>query len=135
MKYLLDTNIVLELRRKKPSGNVIRWFEEVHANNLYLSCITIGELRSGALKKLKQDKMSGDLLLKWIDSLISDYDEQILDINLETCEIWAQMLNIDSTNAIDGLIAAQSAQSNMTLITRNIKHFKMFDIKLYNPFE
>ena len=87
-----------------------------------------------ALKKAKTDIASGKLLIKWIDSLVSDYEEQILDINLETCEVWAQMLNIDATNAIDSLLAAQSVQSNMILVTRNVKHFKMFNIKLYNPF-
>lgn len=135
MKYLLDTNIVSELRRKNPDNNVINWLEEIDTDSLYLSCITIGELKSGVLKKLKQDKVTGNMLLKWINKLMSDYEDQILDISLETCEIWAQMLNIDATNAIDGLIAAQAKQLDMILVTRNIKHFKMFDIKLCNPFE
>ena len=134
MRYLLDTNIISELRRKQPDSKVVEWFQEIHSSSLYLSCITIGELKSGALKKAKTDIASGKLLIKWIDSLVSDYEEQILDINLETCEVWAQMLNIDATNAIDSLLAAQSVQSNMILVTRNVKHFKMFNIKLYNPF-
>jgi len=134
MRYLLDTNIISELRRKQPDSKVVEWFGEIHASSLYLSCITIGELKSGALKKAKTDIASSKLLIKWIDSLVSDYEEQILDINLETCEVWAQMLNIDATNAIDSLLAAQSVQSNMILVTRNVKHFKMFNIKLYNPF-
>ena len=134
MRYLLDTNIISELRRKQPDSKVLEWFREIHASSLYLSCISIGELRSGALKKAKTDIASGTFFIKWIDSLVSDYEEQILDINLETCEVWAQMLNIDATNAIDSLLAAQSVQSNMILVTRNVKHFQMFNIKLYNPF-
>ena len=135
MKYLLDTNIISELKKKTPDQNVVNWFEGIDTDDLYLSCITIGELKSGALKKTKTDVKTGKLLIKWIDGLMADYEEQILNIDLETCEIWAQLLNIDSTNAIDGLIAAQSLQSNMVLATRNIKHFKMFDIKLLNPFD
>ena len=135
MKYLLDTNIILELKKKTPDQNVVNWFEGIDTDELYLSCITIGELKSGALKKSKTDVKTGKLLIKWIDGLMSDYKEQILNIDLETCEILAQILNIDSTNAIDGLIAAQCFQSNMVLVTRNIKHFNMFDIKLFNPFE
>lgn len=134
MKYLLDTNIVSELRRKKPNDNLVQWFEEIDTDNLYLSCITIGELKSGALKKAKTDQATGKLLFQWINSLVTDYEDQILNIDLETCEIWAHMLNIDSTNAIDSLLAAQSSQSNMTLVTRNVRHFHMFEIKLYNPF-
>lgn len=83
MRYLIDTNIVSELRRKKPNDNVVKWFQDVHASSLYLSCITIGELKSGALKKLKTDKDSGKLLIKWVDSLVADYEDQILDIDLE----------------------------------------------------
>ena len=135
MKYLLDTNIISELKKKSPNQNVVNWFEGIDTDELYLSCITIGELKSGALKKSKTDVKTGKLLIKWIDGLMADYIEQILNIDLETCEILAQILNIDSTNAIDGLIAAQSLQSNMVLVTRNIKHFKMFDIKLFNPFD
>ena len=135
MKYLLDTNIILELKKKTPDQNVVNWFEGIDTDELYLSCITIGELKSGALKKSKTDVKTGKLLIKWIDGLMADYKEQILNIDLETCEILAQILNIDSTNAIDGLIAAQCFQSNMVLVTRNIKHFNMFDIKLFNPFK
>ncbi|CAN0590686.1 unnamed protein product [Ectocarpus sp. 12 AP-2014] len=135
MKYLLDTNIISELKKKTPDQNVVNWFEGIDTDELYLSCITIGELKSGALKKSKTDVKTGKLLIKWIDGLMADYEEQILNIDLETCEIWAELLNIDSTNAIDGLIAAQCLQSNMVLVTRNIKHFNMFDIKLFNPFD
>lgn len=135
MKYLLDTNIISELKKKTPDQNVVNWFEGIDTDELYLSCITIGELKSGALNKFKTDDKTGKLLIKWIDGLMADYEEQILNIDLETCEIWAQLLNIDSTNAIDGLIAAQCLQSNMVLVTRNIKHFNMFDIKLFNPFD
>ena len=135
MKYLLDTNIISEFRKRTPDQNVVKWFKEASTNSLYLSCITIGELRSGALKKCKTDKNTGEALIRWVNDLTADYEEQILNIDLETCFIWAQMLNIDATNGIDSLIAAQAFQSNMTLVTRNIKHFKMFDIKLFNPFE
>lgn len=135
MRYLLDTNIVSELRRKTPNENVVSWFKELHPNTVYLSCITIGEVRAGALKKRKTDKQSGGLLLKWVDSLIRDYDEQIINIDLETSEVWAELLSIDNTNAIDSLVAAQAIQANMTLVTRNVKHFKMFDIKIINPFD
>lgn len=135
MKYLLDTNVISELRRKSPNKNVVNWFESLDSNDLYISCITMGELRTGALKKAKTDKNGGQLLLKWVDKLISDYEEQIIDIDLDVCEEWAKCLTIDATNAVDGLVAAQAISMNLTLVTRNTKHFKMFDIKLLNPFE
>jgi predicted nucleic acid-binding protein len=135
MRYLLDTNIISELRKKQPNENVVSWFNQIHPSQLYLSSLTIGEVRAGALKKAKTDKRSGDLLLKWVNNLVRDYQEQILGIDLEVSEEWANLLAIDSTNAIDSLLAAQAISMNLVLVTRNIKHFKMFDIKLLNPFE
>lgn len=135
MKYLLDTNIISELRKKSPDVQVIKWMENIDPAVLYLSCITVGELKMGALKKAKTDQVAGKLLSKWIDELVSRYEEQIVLVDLATCNKWAELLAIDSTNAIDSLLLAQAATRNMVLVTRNIKHFKIFDIECLNPFE
>lgn len=134
MKYLLDTNIVSELRKKLPDPRVIKWMEDVPSDQVYLSCIAIGDLRSEALKKAKQDKIAGKLLIKWIDELINSYEDQIVLIDLEICKKWAELLTIDSANAIDSLLLAQAFTNNMVLVTRNIKHLKMFCTKCPNPF-
>jgi len=134
MRYLLDTNIVSELRKKSPDIKVVKWMEETTSDQIYLSCITIGELKMGALKKSKKDAIMGNALLKWIGELVNLYEEQMVLIDLETCEKWAEFLSIDSTNAIDSLLLAQAVTNNMVLVTRNTKHFKMFDVKCLNPF-
>ena len=128
MKYLLDTNIVSELRKKLPDPRVVKWMEDVPSDQVYLSCIAIGDLRSEALKKAKQDKIAGKLLIKWIDELINSYEDQIVLIDLEICKKWAELLTIDS------FLLAQALTSNMVLVTNNIKHFKMFGTKCLNPF-
>jgi len=128
MKYVLDTNIVLELRKTLPTPNVVKWMEGVPSNQIYLSCIAISDLRSGALKKAKQDKRAGPVLINWIDELISSYEELIVLIDLEICKKWAELLTIDS------FLLAQALTSNMVLVTNNIKHFKMFGTKCLNPF-
>ena len=127
MKYLLDTNIVSELRKKLPDPRVVKWMEDVPSDQVYLSCIAIGDLRSEALKKAKQDKIAGKLLIKWIDELINSYEDQIVLIDLEICKKWAELLTIDS------LLLAQAFTNNMVLVTNNIKHFKMFGAKYLNP--
>ena len=127
MKYLLDTNIVSELRKTLPTPNVVKWMEDVPSDQVYLSCIAIGDLRSEALKKAKQDKIAGKLLIKWIDELINSYEDQIVLIDLEICKKWAELLTIDS------LLLAQAFTNNMVLVTNNIKHFKMFGAKYLNP--
>lgn len=134
MKYLLDTNIISELRKKSPNSAVIKWLSNVHFSQLYLSCITIGEIKTGILKLAKNDKEASLGLEKWMSSLMIDYAQQIINIDMNTCEDWAELMSIDSTNAIDSLIAAQAKQANMILVTRNIKHYNMFNIKLLNPF-
>ena len=128
MKYVLDTNIVSELRKTLPTPNVVKWMEGVPSNQIYLSCIAISDLRSGALKKAKQDKRAGPVLTKLIDELISSYEELIVLIDLEICKKWAELLTIDS------LLLAQAFTNNMVLVTRNIKHLKMFCTKCPNPF-
>ena len=128
MKYLLDTNIVSELRKTLPTPNVVKWMEGVPSNQIYLSCIAISDLRSGALKKAKQDKRAGPVLTKLIDELISSYEELIVLIDLEICKKWAELLTIDS------FLLAQAFTNNMVLVTNNIKHFKMFGTKCLNPF-
>ncbi|MFN9477435.1 MAG: PIN domain-containing protein [Rickettsiales bacterium] len=127
MKYLLDTNIVSKLRKTLLTPNVVKWMEGVPSNQIYLSCIAISDLRSGALKKAKQDKRAGPVLTKLIDELISSYEELIVLIDLEICKKWAELLTIDS------LLLAQAFTNNMVLVTNNIKHFKMFGAKYLNP--
>ncbi len=127
MKYVLDTNIVSELRKTLPTPNVVKWMEGVPSKQIYLSCMAISDLRSGALKKAKQDKRAGPVLTKLIDELISSYEELIVLIDLEICKKWAELLTIDS------LLLAQAFTNNMVLVTNNIKHFKMFGAKYLNP--
>ncbi|WP_041404902.1 type II toxin-antitoxin system VapC family toxin [Rickettsia massiliae] len=134
MKYLLDTNVVSEIQKKKSNSQVAVWFSIVHSSQLYLSCITIGEIRKEISKLAKKDKIASLKLEKWLERIIIDYNERILNIDKEICEEWGELMSIDSTNAIDALIAAQAKQSNMILVTRNIKHYNMFNIKIFDPF-
>lgn len=134
MKYLLDTNVVSEIQKKKSNSQVAAWLSIIHSSQLYLSCITIGEIRKGISKLAKKDKIASLKLEKWLERIIIDYNERILNIDKEICEEWGELMSIDSTNVIDALIAAQAKQSNMILVTRNIKHYNMFNIKIFDPF-
>lgn len=134
MKYLLDTNVVSEIQKKKPNPQVIAWFSVVHYSQLHISCITIGEIRKGMLKLSKNDSVASLKLKKWLEELIIDYNERILNIDKEIFEEWGELMSIDGTNAIDALIAAQAKQNNMILVTRNTKHYNMFNIKIFDPF-
>ncbi|HJD65274.1 MAG TPA: type II toxin-antitoxin system VapC family toxin [Rickettsia endosymbiont of Diachasma alloeum] len=134
MKYLLDTNIISEIQKKKPNPQVVSWLSIIHTSQLHISCITIGEIRKGISKLAKKDKAVSLKLEKWLEGIIIDYDKRILDIDREICEEWGELMSIDGTNPINTLIAAQAKQHNMILVTRNTKHYNMFNIKIFDPF-
>lgn len=134
MKYLLDTNVISELRKKRVDHNVARWFEDIESDQIVLSCITLGEIKVGILKKAKKDKQSANILENWFNNLQKIYSNQIVNIDSKVCDIWARLCIIDATNAIDSMLAAQAINNDLILVTRNIKHFNMFNIAILNPF-
>lgn len=135
MRYLIDTNVISELYKKRPHDKVLDWFANIHTENLFVSCLTIGELRSGAIKKSKKDSRAASHIFNWIDEILDVYRDNLLGIDIDTAEIWADFISIDSNNAVDALLAAQAYENNMSLVTRNTKHFMNYAIKLINPFD
>ena len=135
MSYLLDTNIISELRKNQPSKEVIDWISDINSDELFISCLTIGEIKTGIIKLSSKDKVTSKALDKWLNEILQNYRENILNIDMETSLIWSELMSIDNNNAIDGLIAAQAINHRMTLVTRNMKHYNIYNIKLLNPFE
>lgn len=136
MKYLLDTCVISELTKERPEKKVIQWLEEQRSYDLFLSVITIGELRKG-IEKLEQSKRK-TLLSEWLDTLISEYNDRILSIDLECVSSWAVITaRSEKTglplSAIDSLIAAQASYHELTIVTRNIADFKASGIGIFNP--
>jgi predicted nucleic acid-binding protein len=134
MRYLLDTNVVSETKRKIPNQGVIDFITKVNIDDIYFSCLTIGELKAGALKKAKTDPVAGKSIMKWIEDILFASSDRIISVDLEACQKWAEFLAIDRTNAIDSLLAAQAATNDMILVTRNVKHVQIFGVNCLNPF-
>jgi predicted nucleic acid-binding protein len=135
VNYLLDTNIISELRRPSAHKQVKDWALAIRPQQLFMSCITIGEIKVGALKRFEKNPSEGQMLLDWLEELTSQYSDRILSIDISVAQTWGELLARDSTNPIDALIAVQCITYHMCIATRNIKHFKDFNIKLINPFE
>ncbi len=135
IKYLLDTNIISESRKLLPNSQVIRFLQDVDPQNLYISCLTVGEIQKGIAKRRKTDLVAAISLEKWRDTLLRRYFGNIIGIDSKIAKCWGELLAIDSTNVIDSLIGAQAIISDMTLVTRNAKHFVGLELKLINPFE
>ncbi len=136
MNYLLDTCVISELVKKSPDKNVLNWLKSTPSENLYLSVITVGEIRKG-LSKLPESGRK-DSLTKWLNALIEDYKNRILTIDLTVAENWGNLQGKAEKEGnpmpvIDGLIAAIAYTHNLVLVTRNVSDFEPGGIPVKNP--
>ncbi len=132
-KYLLDTNVISELRKPKPHGAVVTWFSSLTLGQIFLSAVTLGELQSGVEQTRKQDQAKVEELERWIDGLIAT--EQILPMDAACFREWGRLMEGESNHLIeDAMIAATARVHQLTLATRNEKDFVRFSVDLHNPF-
>ena len=138
MNYLLDTNIISEFISKNPNQKVADYILTLNENNLFLSVITIGEIKSG-IEKLDDGKKK-EKLLSWLEhELLIRFENRIVSINIDVMLKWGtlnQKLKSLGTPLpiMDSLIGVTCEVENMVLITRNEKDFKNIDIEIINPF-
>lgn len=135
MSYLLDTNIISEVLRKKPNHRVVVWLKSIPSSQLYISVLTLGELRKG-IEKLKESKRKVDLTLWFEQELIKWFDGNILPIDQAVAERWGYLLATSKQPlpAIDSLLAATALTNNLKMVTRNVKDFKCDGLEVINPF-
>jgi predicted nucleic acid-binding protein len=139
MRYLLDTNVISELVARQPNQDVVGWIDAQDANSVYLSVITIGELRKG-VEKLP-DSTRKDKLGAWLtDDLLQRFDGQILAIDVNTMLIWGELTGqLERIGrplpAIDSLIAALALNNSCTLVTRNEDDFRDTGVTVFNPWK
>lgn len=135
--YLLDTNVVSELRKgNRAHGSVINWAKSVSASSLFLSVITILELETGVLLKERSDPAQGAILRTWLKThVLPTFSERLLDIDLAVVQRCAKLHIPDPRSDRDALIAATALVHGMTVVTRNVKHFDHTDVELCNPWD
>ena len=132
--YLLDTNIISELRRPKPHGAVLQWYKNIAEDDLFISAVTIGEIQSGIDLTRTQDKKKAETLEQWLQSISNIHN--VLPMTGSTFRLWAKLMH-SQTNTVreDAMIAATAIEKDLIVVTRNIKDFKRFKLQLLNPFE
>jgi predicted nucleic acid-binding protein len=138
MKYLLDTNILSETVRVKPSISVQRWLEEIPSEFLFISVLTLGEIRRG-IEKLENGRRKNNLII-WLEHDLSKwFGDNVLVIDEEVAERWgyitAMMPQRHPLTARDTLLAATALTHNLKMVTRNIKDFDVPGLEVVNPFE
>ena len=132
--YLLDTNVVSDLRRPASRNVGLRaWFDAQSPEGLYLSVVTLGEIRQGIEQVRQRDRSQADRLSRWLDDLGRFYADRLLPIDHAVADEWGRLRAIRSVPVVDGLIAATARVHGLTLVTRNEKDVAGLGVKTLNP--
>jgi len=133
--YLLDTNIVSEIRkRERCHPNVRRWFAALEDDAIFLSVLVVGEIRHGIELIRRRDEVAGRSLDRWLKALERRFEERILPVTIEICERWGRIGIDQPLPPVDGLLAATALHHGLTLVTRNTAHAERSGAEVLNPF-
>ena len=131
--YLLDTNIVSELRRVRPHGAVLAWFGSVSNEDLHLSVVTVGEIQAGIEVTRERDEDKAAEIEGWLEQVVQTYN--ILSMDARTFRVWARLMHRKSDKLIeDAMIAATAIVHDLTVVTRNVKDFEALGVRTLDPF-
>lgn len=135
MSYLVDTNVISELRKgQRCDPNVRAWFSPIPEGEIFLSVLTIGEIRKGIENIRLRDQAAARVLDHWLRQLVSSYKDRILPVDQEVAERWGEMNVPDPIPVLDGLIAATARVHELTVATRNVKDVARTGVPFVNPF-
>ena len=131
--YLLDTNIVSELRKPKPHGGVVAWLESIDDAQLYLSALTLGEIQAGIELTREQDEIKAGEIEAWLEQVAGAYN--VLPMDVSAFRAWARLMHRKSDTLYeDAMIAATAKVHGLTVVTRNVSDFTALGVAVLNPF-
>ena len=132
--YLLDTNVVSELRRARPHGAVVAWLESAREEDLHVSAVTIGEIQAGVEITREQDQAKAAEIEAWLEQVAETYN--ILSMDARTFRSWARLVHRKSDRLVeDAMIAATATVHGLTVVTRNVRDFDRLGVAAFNPFD
>lgn len=135
MAYLLDTNIVSELRKVKIDVNVQRWYEAHRTAEVYLSTLVVGEIRQGIERIRTRDAQQAAGLEGWLAGLLSSYQNRLLPVTVDIAQEWGRLRASAGVPVVDGLMVATANVHRLTLVTRKVADVARTGVRLVNPFE
>lgn len=131
--YLLDTDVVSELRRPRPHQSVVNWIQDIPADQLHLSSVTIGEVQAGIEITREQDPDKAEEIETWLERVIDAYE--VLPVDAAAFREWARLMHRQADNLLqDALIAAVAIVHRLTVVTRNTRDFEHLKVPVLNPF-
>ena len=134
MRFLLDTNVVSELRKPKPHPGVVRWLKEIGPLDFAVSALSFAEIQQRVELTRRQDPAKAAEIDVWLDELRDSI--AVVPISVDACRLWARLMSgKPSMLRENGLIAAVAIANGLTVATRNVKDFVPFGVKIVNPFD
>ena len=134
--YLLDTNVISELRKGgRANHGVTAFFATLAAEDIYLSVVTIGEIRRGLENvRARGDREQAGRLEAWLDKVVTDFSDRILEFDLDCAQVWGKLMSLHPQHPIDKQIAAIALIYDLTVVTRNTDDFVSSGVRSLNPF-
>jgi predicted nucleic acid-binding protein len=133
--FLLDTNVISETRRTRPDSGVTAFLAAADPAGLFLSVLTLGELRKGVEARRRTDPVAADQLGAWVDTIETTFADRVLPIDVATARLWGELSAARSRPVIDTLIAATAIRHGVTLVTRNADDFESTGVPLVDPWQ
>jgi len=134
VSYLLDTNVVSEIRKPDRDVGVAAWLEEADSADLYLSVLVVGEIRQGIARlRLRRDRSQADVFEAWLTTLKEEFSDRLLPVSTVVAERWGELNAARPLPVIDGLLAATAIEHDLTLVTRDNRTLGASGARLLNP--
>ena len=134
MSFLLDTNVLAELRKPRPTASVTAWFDSVHGNQLYLSVLVFGEIQQGVARLRRRDPRQAAVFDSWLGRLWQEFADRLLPIDEQVALEWGGLNATDPLPVVDGLLAATAKVHGLTVVTRNVADFARAGVPVLDPF-